>query len=268
MMQIDRNCTLCASPRTSAAPAITQRTKPKVANCAKSRAARAKICQRPSRCMGRSAKIAPAFAVHHFSRTHRFTFLRLASYGITQCASCVRLRGWCRRSRPRHKPARPARGIRACSPRSRPASRRHRARLARSRMVEPQAPPVDHASHRHALGHRLDRAAGARVARHPSSASAGRAAVRLRMRRLDAPARRLAEPARRAVDLAAPLAQPVEERALRPDRRGRRLGRHWLAQSLLAHRCSSTGSAGSIAFDCNSTRHAIGVPTSMQLSVR
>ena len=161
-------------PRTSAAPAITQRTKPKVANCAKSRAARAKICQRPSRCMGRSAKIAPRFRGASFSRTHRFTFLRLASYGITQCASCVRLRGWCRRSRPRrtNRRDRPV----AFGPVRRVRGRRrgrHRARLARSRMVEPQAPPVDHASHRHALGHRLDRAAGARVARgHPSSASA------------------------------------------------------------------------------------------------
>ena len=59
---------------------------------------------------------------------------------------------------------------------------------------------------------------------HPSSASAGPRRCSA-SRRLDAPARRLAEPARRAVDLAAPLAQPVEERALRPDRRGRRLGR-------------------------------------------
>ena len=87
-------------------------------------------------------------------------------------------------------------------------------------MVVAEAPTLDHAPHRHPLGHWLDRLDGHLIPMARTRMDR-RASIRFCMRWPDASPRRLAQPARRSVDRQASFTQLVEQRYLRSaDRRG------------------------------------------------
>ena len=136
---------------------------------------------------------------------------RALSNGLQKSPSRNRIRSRCYRGRGRRTQSR-GRSISSVGATGfyRRGSGRHRARLDGSSVVDTQAAAVDYASHHHALGHWLDRAARVLVQMAWQSTSARGARVRLCLRRPDAPAGRLAQSAWRAVDCRTPFAQLVE----------------------------------------------------------
>ena len=156
-----------------------------------------------------------------------------------------------------HKPARPARGIRACSPRSRPASR-----------AAPR--PTGSKSH----GGAASAACGSRIAPSRTGASAGSRCWRSGGTAIHHP-HPLAAPLfgfacgglmHLLADWPNPLGVPWiwRRHSLNLWKSGRCdlivVAAAWggtpgsRSRCARVHRCSSTGSAGSIAFDCNSTQ--------------